>query len=260
MYEIRLLGKFQVRRDSEVLDGVFVGKVHELFCYLLLHRDLPLRREDLGSILWRDLPETTGRKYLRHILWRLQRILSPPEPGAGDERLVQAEVEWVRLNSGPNLRLDVALLEETFGRVEALPVRDWDGATLRAVRDVIDLYHGGLLGAWNYEWCQYRRERLEAMYLALLERLVLYSLYRHDTPLGLLYGAKILDVDPAHELTHRRLMRLRYFSGDRTGALRQYEECRRALREQLDVDPSRRTTVLYEQIQSDKVPEIKDAQ
>src|SRR5690606_35507187 len=52
----------------------------------------------------------------------------------------------------------------------------------------------------------------------------------------------------AREHTHRALMRLYYVAGDRTGALRQFQRCTTALREELSVSPSPQTIALYQRI------------
>ena len=51
----------------------------------------------------------------------------------------------------------------------------------------------------------------------------------------------------------RALMWLRYLSGDRTGALRQYERCVAALTSDLHVAPSNRTNALCEKIRADRI-------
>ena len=48
-------------------------------------------------------------------------------------------------------------------------------------------------------------------------------------------------------------MKLYYFSGDRTAALRQYERCTSALREELDVEPAHSTRLLKELIARDQL-------
>ena len=48
-------------------------------------------------------------------------------------------------------------------------------------------------------------------------------------------------------------MRLYYLAGDRTAALRQYQQCAAALDEELGVRPAQRTVRLYEQIRLDQV-------
>jgi DNA-binding SARP family transcriptional activator len=72
---------------------------------------------------------------------------------------------------------------------------------------------------------------------------------------GLAYGEQILRYDRARERTHRKLMRLFYLAGDRTAALRHYEKCVAALREELGVEPAKRTRLLYRQIEADQLDE-----
>src|SRR5256885_11705620 len=93
------------------------------------------------------------------------------------------------------------------------------------------------------------------MYLTLLDKLLCYCATHQDYETGQAYGALLLRHDRAHERTHRQLMRLHYRAGDRTAALRQYERCRTALSEELDVKPDRRTVTLYEQIRADQLDE-----
>jgi DNA-binding SARP family transcriptional activator len=65
---------------------------------------------------------------------------------------------------------------------------------------------------------------------------------------GLVYGRKALQEDRASERTHALMMRLHHLAGDRTAALRQYELCETALREDLRVVPQDSTRLLYELI------------
>ena len=59
----------------------------------------------------------------------------------------------------------------------------------------------------------------------------------------------MLAIDPCREEAHRLLMRC-YFSQDQTYlALRQYHICFEALKNELDIVPSKATRELYEMIQ-----------
>src|ERR1700675_5041594 len=93
------------------------------------------------------------------------------------------------------------------------------------------------------------------MSLAMRSKLMSYCESHDQYENGLQHGARILACDRAREHTHWRLMRLQYLAGNRTGALRQYERCVAALREELGVKPAKRTTELYEQIRDDSVDE-----
>jgi two-component SAPR family response regulator len=151
--------------------------------------------------------------------------------------------------------LDVAVFERAFARVQGKAGRDLDDETKRLVEAAAELYKGDLLEGWYQDWCLYDRERLQNMYLVMLDKLISYCEAHRDYEMGLLHGSIILRYDGARERTHRQLMHLLYMSGDRTAALRQYERCVAALRQELDVAPDRRTIALYQQIRLDQLEE-----
>ena len=68
---------------------------------------------------------------------------------------------------------------------------------------------------------------------------------------GISYGEKLLLQDRARERTYCRLMRMRYFAGDRAGALREFQRCEAALIEELGVAPAKQTLELRERICAD---------
>jgi DNA-binding SARP family transcriptional activator len=86
------------------------------------------------------------------------------------------------------------------------------------------------------------------MYLIMLEKLMLYCESQGQYESGISYGVAALRRDRARERTHRRLIRLHYLSGNRSEALRQYQRCVQALREELGVGPARSTVRLYGQV------------
>ncbi len=120
-----------------------------------------------------------------------------------------------------------------------------------SLQQAVDLYQGDLLEGWYQEWCISERERFQAIYLLLLNKLVQYCEIHRKCEIGLVFGEKLLRHDRAYERAHRQMMRLYFLAGDRTGALRQYQRCAVALKEELDVEPSERTVLLYEQIKTE---------
>jgi DNA-binding SARP family transcriptional activator len=249
---IYLFGKFCVRRNGQILEGLDARKVQELFCYLLLHRDHSLPRETLASILWPDTTTLLSRKSLRQALWQLQSALSSQNEITHD-RILIVEPEWIRLNPEADYWLDVAVIEDAFDLVKKVPGKELNVQLARVLQDVAQLYQGPLLEGWYQDWCFYERERLQGVYLTLLDKLMGYSEARRDYETGLLYGMRILCYDRARERTHRRLMRLHYLNGDRSAALRQYEQCSTALEEELNVGPSKGTVAIYQQILADQL-------
>ena len=253
-FSIQLFGKFCVRRDQHILEGFEARKMQELFGYLLLHRDHPLPRETLAALLWPETTTAQSKKNLRQALWHLQSALGSQNERVND-RVLLVEPDWVQLNSGANLWLDVAAFEQIFNLVQKTPGQELDNSTAQLLQDTVQLYQGPLLEGWYQDWCLLERERLQSMYLTMLDKLMSYCEVRHDFETGLLYGMRIMCYDRARERTHRRMMRLHYFSGDRAEALRQYERCAVALEEELGIRPSKSTVAIYSQIQADQLDE-----
>ena len=251
---IHLFGKFCVRHNERVLDGLDARKIQELFCYLLLHRDHSLPRETLASILWPETTTNQSKKNLRQALWQLQSALGSQYEQAND-RILLVDPDWVQLNSEADFWLDVAEFEQVFNRVQKTPGQEFDISTAQLLQNTVQLYQGPLLEGWYQDWCLLERERLQSMYLAMLDKLMSFSEVHSDYETGLLYGMRIMCYDRARERTHRRMMRLYYLLGDRAEALRQYERCAEALDEELGISPSKSTQALYRQIQADQLDE-----
>lgn len=245
---VHLFGKFAAFVDDRCLETLPGRRTRELLGYLLLFRDRPHHREVLAETLWPESSSGLSRKYLRQGLWHLRSLDARDYGRMG---LVSAQTDWVQTN-GADLWLDVAELEGAFCPVKLLPGEQIDPEQARRLRDVVPLYRGDLLEGCYQDWCIYERERLRAMYIALLEKLLGYCEAHGEPEEGLMYGEKLLRHDRAHERAHWRLMRLHYLSGDRTGALRQFGRCREALMEELGVSPGERIMALHEQIRADR--------
>jgi DNA-binding SARP family transcriptional activator len=253
-FSIQLFGKFCVRHDQQILEGFEARKVQELFCYLLLHRDHSLSRETLASILWSDTTTAQSKKNLRQAFWQLQSALGAHNEQV-NERVLLVEPDWVQLNTEANFWLDVEVFEKTYKFVQKTPGQELDNATAQLLEDTIQLYQGPLLEGWYLDWCLLERERLQSMYLTMLDKLMSFCEMGHDYETGLFYGMRIMCYDRARERTHRRMMRLYYLTGDRAEALRQYERCAVALEEELGISPSKNTIAIYNQIQADQLDE-----
>ena len=248
-YSFLLFGRFQARRtraDWPQLDG---RKLQEILSYLLLFRQRPHQREVLAGTLWASSSRPRSRKNLRQSLWQLQggrqeAAHSPSTP------LLLVGKEWVQVNQS-GIWLDVGELETAYEAVRSTPGERLSAGEAETVSRAVDLYRGDLLEDWREEWCIFERERLRAVNLVMLEKLLGYCEVAGRFEEGLGYGERILRHDRAHERAHWRMMRLSYLAGDRTGALRQFEKCRAALAEELGVAPGRLTRTLHEQICAD---------
>jgi DNA-binding SARP family transcriptional activator len=250
-----LFGQFHLQCDDRIWYGPESSKACELLCYLLVRWRQPQRREHLASLLWEDYSTAQSKKCLRQALWQLQSacasFLGAP-PG-----LILVTPEWVRLNPEVELWKDVSVFEQAYA---ALPKNtEMDAECAELLDNAVQLYRGDLFEGLYRDWCLFERERLQNVYIAMLERLMSHCVAHGAYESALDYGARLLRHDPASERTHRRMMRIHYINGARTEALRQYERCVVALRDELGVIPAGSTTSLYEQIQANDLEPVKTA-
>ncbi len=246
-----MFGKLRVQQGNAVWNWEDRCKIQEIFCYLMIHRLARQNREQLAELFWSNKPATASKKSLRQALWQLQACCA--------EQLRQPSLALFSTNSTsvylhPELDLwtDVGAFEQAYECSRHL--KELDATHAQALRQAISFYNGDLLEGWYQDWCLCERERLQNIYLTMLHRLIGYCEKHQEYDAGLDYGERILRYDPACERTHRQMMRLKHLAGDRTGAMRQYDRCLKALRQELGVQPSQRTRELLDQVRSDLVP------
>jgi DNA-binding SARP family transcriptional activator len=249
---VQLFGRLHVWRDGVLLKEL-EAKALELFAYLLIYRERPHLRDALADLLWADAAPERVRKYLRQTLWQLQGAVGGAVAAADRPPVLRIESEWVQVDPEADVWVDAAELDAAFAATRDVRGRDLDPEQAEALRQAVSSYRGDLLEGWYHDWCVFERERLQSTYLAMLDKLMEHAEAAGAFDEGIAYGNTLLRLDRARERTHRRLMRLHALGGDRTGAIRQFERCSTALREELDVPPSPRTLALLAQIRADRI-------
>lgn len=250
---VSLLGKLKVQYQQVDITDSYGSKLQEILAYLLIHNKKPLTRNQLCCLFWPDILPIQAKRYLSKNLWQLQSILSS-QLADFQEPLVCADTEWIQINSAFPLRLDVDILENAFPIIEVDTDNAFIAAQFDALDEAVSVYQGDLLEGWYHDWCLMERERFRYMILAMLDSLTTFCEQQGVYRKGVHYGRFALQIEPARERTHRQLMRLYYYCGLRTAALRQYDMCAMILRKELDVEPAHSTNVLYELIRRDVLP------
>ena len=228
---IRLFGHVAVEVDGTPFKLATPRKTLAILAYLLLNRAAPIARDFLAYVMWPDDEEEPARTKLRMNLYDLARVL-PPEL-AGKALIVDGDS--VRLRPDLRLWLDV----EEFDRLAADPER---------LEEAVGLYSGELLTAVYDEWVFPERERRRNAFLAALMQLVSQARRQRDFVRGMARAQQILAIDPWREDVVRQVMALRSESGDRAGALAEYERFTKLLRLELNVQPMPETLTLRETI------------
>jgi DNA-binding SARP family transcriptional activator/tetratricopeptide (TPR) repeat protein len=236
--ELSLFGTLAAHRNGEPVPLRLPQHAVRLMAYLLLNRERNQSREHVAFTLWPDDDEADARANLRRKLHLLLRALP-----AGREPWILTTTTSVGWNPAAPYRLDVADFEQRSRNVETLAEAD-------------ALYTGDLLVDLYDDWIVRERDRLRTMAMENLLTLVARAQKRRDYPEAIRYAQRLRALDPWREDAVRALIGLRYDSGDRAGALTEYERFRTGLAAEMGVEPMPETIVVYERVrgQADTSP------
>ncbi|MCH7541026.1 MAG: hypothetical protein IH999_11635 [Proteobacteria bacterium] len=235
--ELKLLGRFEARLKGGPAIDLSMKKAKLLLSFLALPPGKAHPREKLAALLWSDRGDEQARHSLRDAISSLRKAFGDAEPSP-----LVADRETVSL--GP------AVVEVDAVKFEELVA----AGTPEALERACALYRGELLEGETVrdppfeEWLFYERERLYDLALQAFEKLLAYQQEAGANERAIETAQQLLKLKPAHEKTHRALMRLYADQERRAAALEQYQRCRAALKRELEVEPGPETDELYQQI------------
>lgn len=242
-----LFGPPRLERDGVELE-VDTRKALALLAYLALERQAH-SRETLATLLWPEYSTERAYANLRRTIWSLNRVLG--------REMLEINRDTVLLPPAADLWVDV----ERFRALLATPAQHAHApqhlcaTCLAALAEAAQLYRsdfmlgfrlGGIQEFDNWQFMQ--AEALRQQLATALERLVQGYSAQRDFAAALNYARRWLLLDPLHEPAHQWIMRIYTWAGQRSAALRQYQECVNLLHEQLGVEPQPDTRALYEAI------------
>jgi DNA-binding SARP family transcriptional activator len=225
MLEFRILGPLEVRDGDEPvpLGGL---KQRALLAILLLRAGRVVSTDTLVDELWGEQPPRTATTSLQNFVSQLRKALGP-------EVLVTRPPGYVLEINGSGL--DLRRFEEAVRAARGADARQRAGL----LRGALDLWHGSALAEFAYEpFAQNEIGRLEQLRLSVLEDRIDADLElgRHDALVGELEA--LVREHPTSERLRGQLMLALYRAGRQADALGAYRDARRALTEELGIEPT----------------------
>jgi DNA-binding SARP family transcriptional activator len=227
--------EFRILGPLEVWDGggeVSLGgpKPRALLAVLLLHPNEVVSADRLIDELWgEDSPERAAAA-LRVNVSRLRKALP--------QDLLTTRSPGYVVRVGPD-ELDLHRFERLVDEGRSLLARGLAADASERLRDALSLWRGPALADFAYEsFAQAANARLEEIKLAAIEVRIDTDLVlgRHDELVGELEA--LVDEHPLRERLQMSLMTALYRSGRQAEALEAYKDARRALVDELGIDPS----------------------
>ena len=246
LLDVRFLGTFEIRLRGRLVTGFESAKVRALLAYLILEGDRLHTRAYLASLLWPD-EGRQARQSLRQALFNLRKALGG-KPDA--DLFLESGRQYIRFRPESPTWVDV---NEFLSLVDA-PNADVSPDDLERA---FALYRGDLLQGLTVSassefdnWLTSRREHLHRLALRGLQQLAHWYEEHRDYARAEQAVRRLIALEPWNEAGHRQLMHLLLLQGQRSAALRQYEQCRAVLLEEFGTEPSQETLALYEEIRA----------
>ena len=251
MSEIRLslLGPPNLTRDNAPLK-IGRRKAFALLSYLAVTHQ-PQRRESLATLFWPDSGSSLAFSYLRRDLAVINKALGPG--------WLEADREQVTLIEQEGLRIDVLAFRQLLQECQAHghPIDKGCPRCIPLLSEAAALYRGEFMMGFSLpdshafdDWQRFEQETLRHDMTCILGILIEEHSAQGQYQEGISYARRWLQLAPWDEAAHRWLMQLYTWGGDRSAALRQYQECVRLLDNELDQPPGENTHALFEAIQS----------
>src|SRR5512139_84071 len=108
MLRIQLLGSFQVSVNEKSIAKLQSERLQALLAYLVLHRAVPLSRQQLAVTFWPDTTDVQARTNLRTLIARLREAL--PEA----DHYLAVDAQTVQWRSDAQCAIDVIEFEQAL--------------------------------------------------------------------------------------------------------------------------------------------------
>ena len=238
---VHLLQTLAVSAGSDIRRGhALGGRRARLALAALALADGPLSADRLAEIIWgEDLP-ATWPVALRGVVRGLRTACS--RLGRGEQLIVTTPAGY-RLADG--VQTDIRCAVSDLDRAESLHERGRYRSVIELADPLTRIGGDQLLPDETAQWLLTHRRAVDATALYAAQLVVDAAARMGDHHRAVRTAAHAVESQPLEECAHRELIRALDGAGDRAGAIRAYEHCRRLLAAELGIDPSAETTAVY---------------
>ncbi|MFS7878155.1 BTAD domain-containing putative transcriptional regulator [Streptomyces asiaticus] len=218
---LRLLKSFALSVDQ---DRVPISSSAQRLLAFLALQNMPRSRTYVAGMLWPDVTASRANANLRSSLWRATRT---------GHQVIDASAQELAICK--HIDVDIHVAATRAHRLLDMS-RPCDDILTAQTREDLS---ADLLPEWSEnEWVLVEQEQYHELRLYALEAMTerLTAAGRHGEAVAA--GLAAVRAEPLRESAHRVLMNAHLAAGNRGAALRQYEQCRRVLLEELGLEPS----------------------
>lgn len=213
------------------------AKVKELFAFFLTHFHTYLHRDIIIDSLWPLQDYKKSKIHLHTCISHLRKMLDH----IGYANCLTFSNQSYLLSCEP-IDCDAFRFEKVVQNLSCL-----DETNIQIVEDTIQLYKGAYLRLNGFEWAYQKAQDFHKKMMDLLNRVIVYF-QEKDSEKALLYLQFQRKLDPYLEKTIKQLMQLLMRQGNRTEAIKVYQEYQALLFDELGIEPDDRLSSLYDSL------------
>lgn len=237
---IYLLDGFQLAWGDRTIraQDIRLRRGRDLLKLLALAPDHRLHRDQVLESLWPEKDPQKSARSLSQLLFTLRPILASLDPSF----TIQYDDEALVLTARAGIWTDVEAFEQAAYNARIKP----DPAECQAA---LLLYRGDLLPDDPYsDLFSRRREELKEAQSSLLNQLAAYHVNQGENPQAIELLRQLVEIDPANEEAQGMRMQAYAANGQRSLALKTYQEMAEVLEREYGTAPSEESQRAYHQL------------
>ncbi|MFG2040394.1 AAA family ATPase [Dactylosporangium sp. NPDC048998] len=240
---IKLCGLITIEESGRPTHSLSSAQAQVAFARLTLERHNGTSRDQLADTVWPDGLPDTWASALRSVVSRVRAFAAGSEDH--DSAVLVAQGGRYLLRLPDDVTVDVERAEaDVHTATQAFAAGAYAEAQRQAAA-AIGCLRGQFLPEHEGEWVATVRERLDGLLVQALETASLAASALGDERDALRCAEEAVRRAPLRESAHRCRMAAHVAAGNRAEALRSYNYLRRALAEELGVDPAPETQAAY---------------
>lgn len=230
LLSIRAFGEPVVLLDNQPIKRWRMARGMELF-FFLLDADHPQSKEHIITEIWQDFDEQINQTF-HSTLHYLRKLF-------GTSSLV-LDADGYHLNLGyyygERIWYDVQAFRAYNAEAEQALSHAGYSAARTALLRMVKLYRGDYGRPFYSNWCTFRRDELRTTYLNARRHLAQLAWQSEAFEECIDNWQSMLQIDNCLEEAHLGLMQCYDRQGNRSAALRQYQQCKEILHQELGID------------------------
>ena len=245
---VQFFGNLNIDVREKPIPRITGEKNTTIMAYLLFHHHRPTHREILMEQFWSDFTPSSAKNSLNVAICSLRKNLSKTFPG---QEVIVYDQQSYGINPELKIITDTEKFIHCWKKGNAIESSQGLAPALEIYNSAVNYYKAEFLANLRFEnWCEYERDNLKEIYLYILNKLGIHFFSQKEYDACINIGKKMLKEDICLEEVHRKMMKSYYLLGQIDLAHMQYFRCKKALHEELNLNPSEQTVELFNRIQN----------